>query len=293
MKIQHWFLALALVGVLPVTASADANDGGQIKILKAGAEPKQALRYTYKKGQKSTMTLESDMSMEMSIGDKSMPKMTLPTISQRLRMEVTGVDKDGNAEFKGLIDNVKVAAAAAPEMKAALEKELKNMNGTKVTGKFSPRGQTLSLDVKLGKDASDQAKQQMEGIVSSLRQLMTVLPTEAVGTGAVWENNQVIKLNFGTANQKTKYEIKSLKGGAIELAASMDQTAAPQKVALPGAPPGAEAQLTSLKGTGNGTTKFDLAKLGVAGNMNAAIKVALSAQGQALNMAMTTAVRMK
>ena len=293
MKIQHWFLALALVGIVPEAAMADVSDGGQIKILKAGAEPKQALRYAYKKGQKSTMTLESDMTMEMSIGDKSMPKMTLPTISQRLRLEVTGVDKDGNADFKGIIDNVKVAASAAPDMKAALEKELKQMNGTTVVGKFSSRGQTLSLDVKFGKDTSDQAKQQMEGVVTSLRQLMTVLPVEAVGPGAIWENSQVIKLNFGTANQKTKFEIKSLKGTNMELAATMEQTAAPQKVALPGAPAGAEAQLTSLKGTGNGNTKLDLTKIGIFGTMNAAIKVALSAQGQALNMAMTTAVRMK
>ncbi|MEZ4254312.1 MAG: hypothetical protein R3A78_01140 [Polyangiales bacterium] len=292
------FLTIALTAavglVAPIAAQADASQPApKLKVTNAGDGPKAQLRYAFKKGQKAKLTVASDMRMSMAVGDKSMPPMSLPTVTQTLKADVTGVAANGDTTLRLEIVKAAVTGQGPDELVDQLKKEMDALAGAKVTLVFSTRGSQISSDIAPGPKASPQSTEMLDGVLGAIKQLIPYLPEEEVGAGATWEVAQPVAAKFGTVSQTAKYKLKGAKGDKMDVEWSIAQSAKSQKVPVPGAPPGTTATLKSLEGKGTGSGQLGLKKLGLAGDSSADVQLVMNTQGQDLKMGMSTAMKVK
>lgn len=282
-------LLCVLLCALPLPAAAD--DG--IKLTQAGTGPTAPLRYAFKKGQKVTGTVASSMTMKLTMGGQTAPENRLPDVTQTVSLVVSTANGSGTFGFTGSITKVTVAKGGEPNITKALEEQFKTLAGSKFSFTMSNRGVVSDVNVELTKDAPPQLRDTVDGTLNAIRQLIPVLPEEPVGAGAEWTSRAELKVGFVTAQQDGTYKLTARKGDSITVEASTKQSAPRQRVAMPGMPPGQTAELTSLAGTSTGSSTVSLGKVGSVGKLASKVKMAISAQGQSMQMEMGADMALK
>jgi hypothetical protein len=85
------------------------------------------------------------------------------------------------------------------------------------------------------------------------------LPEEPVGKGAKWRATQVVEHRGARIQQKSTYELLSVKGSRVRASVTFEQTAPVQRIRPPGG--SLDIQLTELKFEGDGEGTWQLGKL--------------------------------
>ena len=288
--------ATEVAGDAKATAQSGAlAPGTEVKLLSAGAEPRQALRLQVKSGetQKAVMTLQ----MAMSMGGAG-ELMKIPAIKMDLDAEIKGVNAgDINCETRLGDVGIESEAGSAPQLVDAMKASFGNLKGMVIVSTISDRGSSKKAEVKLPPGADASARQSMEQMKESFLNSQVVLPEEPVGPDAKWEVKQKIKSQGMTIDQTTTHHLVSMEGNVLNIESSIEQSAANQKVANP-AMPQLKVDLTKMTGKSKGQLTVDLTKvLPTAATINGGAEMVMSAgagaQAQSMTMKMGANIKIE
>ena len=253
-------LTMMMIPALPAIAQDDAaaKPEPRVEIIDPGSDDRQVLRYTPKTGASFTMKMKMQMSMAQSMNGQSMPAMDMPATNFTARMTVDGVE-DGLISYTMRFDEVSVDGddMMAQQMSAAMS----GLEGLTGKGALTTRGLNKSLDFEGLDGMAPQLSSQANTMKSSIGDMSALLPEEPIGQGAVWKVITTLDQNGVVMQQTSTYTLKALKGGVLDLAVSLEQSAEPQDIENDQVPPDMNVRLKSLEGEASGTTKLDLSWL--------------------------------
>jgi hypothetical protein len=235
-----------------------------VKVVDAGAAPKKALRYKFKAGTTEYVEMDMRMSMGMSMGGKSAPKTDLPTVRTLMRIDAKEVTPEGDLRFEFSADKVDVLkdVQVDPKLRGAVEKELTGIVGMHGRARISPRGVATETEFDLAPGASDTLKGQMDTMRDSIRQMYLPFPEEEVGKGAKWDVTSRMPLGGALIDSKITYTLTKVEADRAEADFAIAMSAPPnQPMQLAGLPPGANATLDSVAGSGSGKVSPSFARL--------------------------------
>jgi hypothetical protein len=270
-----------------------AAQSGPFRLLNAGAEPRQVLRFRPEAGakQKSLMTLKIGMDMGMG-----MP-INMPAITLTFDSTVKEVSPEGDITFELTLGEVGVAedADAMPQIAEAMKAVMGGMKGLRSGGTISDRGVTKDVEVSLPAETDAQAQQMMGNMKEALANLTILLPEEAVGPGAKWEVKQPVKSQDMTISQSATYELLSLDGTRLHVKTTIAQSAANQKIEN-AAMPGMKMDVTRMTGSVSGEATLDLGQLmpsQASMSSHTEMNMAIDAGGRKQPMLMKTDINMR
>ena len=262
-----------------------------IKLLTAGQMPRAPMRLAVIKGQQEKMVMTMKMAMAMD-GVTKLPRTQLPPMLMTMGVTVTEVAANGDFRQDFMLEGSDVLEGdgSPPAMVAAMRTSMGTMKGMKGHARLSNRGEVCESSLEIPDTVSPQQKQTMDGLQQSLQQVSIPFPDEPVGVGARWEVTSLLsQLQGMDLTQVTTYELLERTPTTVKIAATIVQSADPQKVNPPGLPPGAVVHLDTLNSSGSGTTVFDLTKVvpqACGMTMNTAFAMTIEMAGQKEEMKM-------
>ena len=266
-----------------------------VKLVEAGAEPRQALRYDFSAAKKQTVLMTMDMTMGMELGAMKQPPTKLPPVHMDMVIDPKKVSGDGVLRYAFEMTRAEVVAApdADPNVVRAMKTELDKTQGMKGWADVTPRGFTLKADIEVPPGAGPQLRDLIDKMKTQIEQMSAPLPEEAVGKGAKWVVTQPIKNEMLKFTQTATYTLADLADGVATLEIGIAQDAPPQNIEAPGMA-GATARLIKLDSSGKGNSKVDLKQLVPEADVSTslAMEVEIRAQGQQQNMKTTIDIEM-
>lgn len=252
----------AAVCLLPWAAPAKADTGNsppKVELLAPGAEPREALRFTIKRGAKQSLEMIMTMGMNMEVGGaKNAVKMP----PMRNVMDITANTVDGETIGMAFVlthADVIESPGIDPNVSAAMKSALSGIVGLKGTGTVTNRGINLGMKLEIPASAPPQVKQTMAGAKDAMSKMSAPLPEAPVGLGGRWKVTQTLTQNGMTFVQTSTYAITAMKGKLIDLDVTVALKAEPQDMQLPGVP--TKVHLSQFSGSGRGTTQISLDQL--------------------------------
>jgi hypothetical protein len=266
------YVSSQIATLAPQTSNAGSNEssGGksastgstQVKLLEPGAEPRTALRFHPKPGDKQSMVMTMKMGMTAKVGEADTPPVKLPLMKLAMDLTVKDVASNGDITYEivvsdaGIVEDPEVIAQVAEAMKNALN----GMKGLGGKGVITSRGINKGTDIKAPEGADPQVAQFVDQMKETMSRVASPLPEESVGAGAKWEVTMPIKSQGMTFNQKATYELASLDGDRAAVKTTVTQSAANQKIQNP-MMPGAKVDLSKMTGNGTGEVSLDLTQI--------------------------------
>ncbi len=291
-------LLLAATLVVLTAENTRAADKPKVVLLDAGSGKKVKLRFAPKKGAKQTATFRMQVTLGMKIAGQTLPANAAPATLVTMTTKVTDVAKNGDITYDFEFTEFKAmdAPGVDPKMTATVQSSVKELIGTKGTGRVSSTGNNLGLSLELPPTASAQARATMNGMQSTMEQMSSPVPSEAVGKGAKWRVDSLTDHMGVKINQSMTYAVKSIRGSVVDLDVDVVQTAASNDATLPGLPPGMSASIGSMASTGAGTLVLDMKRVVPAKsdmNIDMLMKANMEARGQTQQMEMSMKLDVK
>lgn len=267
----------------------------QVKLLSAGVEPRQELRFKPPVNVRQTAIMTMNMDMAMSMAGQPMPTVKLPATVITMNAVVTQVDPNGDIHFKCSYSNADVVgnSTVPPKVLEAMRSQFKKIAGMSGSFIVDNRGQNKGGNFVFLQEIDAQLKQQ---ISDSLNQISSPLPEEAIGIGARWQTTSLANFRGMKATQTATYELVNLQDGVVTLNVSVQQQAQPQTLKQPGLPSGATLTLRSLNSQGKGQVIVPLNQLFPIRSrlvMNANSQMAVKQAGKAEETTMDAKMQMQ
>lgn len=290
--------ATLVVLAAPVSSVAGAADKPKVVLLGAGSGKKVKLRFAPKKGAKQTATFHMQVTLGMKIAGQTLPPNAAPATAVTMTTKVTDVAKNGDITYDFEFTDFKAmdAPGVDPQMTATVQSSVKELVGTKGTGRVSSTGSNLGLTFELPPTASAQARQTLSGMQSTMEQMSSPVPSEAVGKGAKWRVDSLTEHMGVKINQSMTYTVKAIRGSVVDLAVDVTQNAASTESSLPGLPPGMSASIGSMASKGGGTLVLDMMRVVPSKsdmNIDMLMKAQMEARGQTQDMEMSMKLDVK
>lgn len=280
----------------PSTAKPAVVASSPVKLLDAGAEPRQVLRWHPKPGDRQQLDVTLKLGIVMKAGEMEVPAMDLPGIKFPMELTVKEVTPDGDIVYEMVMGKAGIVEGAGESPQAeAIKTALGNVEGMTGTGRFTSRGISKGAEIKTAPNADPQLRQAMDQVKQTFAQISVPLPEEPVGAGAKWELKLPIKSQGMTINQAASYELVSMEGDKMTATTTIKQQAANQKIQNP-AMAGMKMDLTKMEGNGTGKIVCDLARiLPSAGTMDLKTEMAMGMDvgGQKQNMNMNVNIGLR
>ena len=279
------------------TEAPASADKITVKLLEAGAEPRQQLRYKFAAGRKDTLMMDMEMAIALEMAGMRQPEMKLPIMRMSMGIDSKNVSADGNLRYEFSLDSTEVLEGAGvnPMVASSMKTELEKMKGMTGWAVVTPRGFTQDAEVNVPPNAGQQVQQVIDNMRQQIRQMSSPLPEEAVGKGAKWVVTMPMDTPALKLTQTAEYELVELEGSKGKLNVKLVQNAPAQNMNVPNLPPGASARLNSLKSDGSGTISFDLTVPVPQSDIKAKMDMhtTIRAQGQQQDMKMNMKMNVK
>lgn len=236
--------------------------GMSLKVLSAGATPRQVLRMRATPGAKETGVIVAKSSMGTGSTGTPIEMMKLPAMKMTVGVLPKSVSDDGDINYEVVIEDADVVTEAdtMPGTAEAMKASLTGMKGLVITCTMSDRGISKSADAKIPPGADAETRAGMEAMEEAFADSEFILPHEAIGTGARWEVRQKLKSDGMTIDQTTIHQLISIRGDVLTVKSSAVQHAANQKIPNPMVPQ-SMADLVKLTGNITNTATIQLTKL--------------------------------
>jgi hypothetical protein len=257
-------LALAVLGASPGLSGAVAGvrptqePSPQIKVLDAGAEPREALRLASAPGASEQVAMTVRLGLKLSgVSERSVKTPPLRATIAATLQEVTP-NGDLRIAFSYPAFEVLKGAGGSEAERKKIESAVAGLSGLSGELTLTPQGVPVDskLDIPPGLDAT------VTGLLvqlrDQLRDITVRLPEPAVGVGARWRATTPLTLNGIETRQVFDYRLKKRTGTALDLDVRATQTAKRQTVDAPG---GVTLRVNSYKTTTRGGTTVDLTHL--------------------------------
>lgn len=228
-----------------------------ITLVDAGKGDKIALRYHPKPGDSFILSMGMSMSASMTMNGTAMPANEMPKMTFDMQVTADQID-DAGIHFAALVKDLQIAdSPMTPMIKPMLEP----MKGVKMNGLMTDRGEVKSVKIDTPADMPPEVVSQLSSLRDSLDNMATFLPEEPVGADARWTAEYTFSNEGIVIKQNIEYTVASIEGSVVKLSAKVTQTAEKQELKNDQLPAGMTMELTSLKGTGEGTSTIDLSWL--------------------------------
>ena len=239
---------------------APSADPPQISLVDPGRAPLTPIRFHHKVGVRDRVAVTLRIAAKHQVQGAATPALKMPAFRLVIDIEVLELFDDHAARYRFEVSKAEITndngvdALVLSTTRADLAKTV-GMSGT---GLVDRRGLRRDTELELPADASDQWKQMLAAIKTSLDYLSSPFPHEAIGVGARWEHYQTLTQNGMQVRQTTVFELTELSKQQGKLRATIKQSADRQTAYLPGLPMGVEAELVALSSTGSSEIHFDL-----------------------------------
>ena len=284
------------------TAKNPTAAQNQIELVNAGGEPRQQLRFTPAANTKQTVKMTMKIDAAMSVGGQTQPTMATPPMQMTMEAQVTKVDANGDihANFSYTDADIVADANTPKEMVSAMRTQLNKVVGMSGSMVIDNQGNTKNVSLNVPETADPNTKQMVQQTVSSLKQISSPVPTEAVGVGGKWRYPSSATVNGMTLKQTATYELVGLKDNVATIQVNVEQQGAGQKMNPPGLPPGASVDLKSLTSQGNGKVTMALNRIlpmnsamSVRSNMEMGVKESSSEKETTMGMQSTMEINLE
>ncbi|MHC4080620.1 MAG: hypothetical protein ACYS15_01190 [Planctomycetota bacterium] len=231
-----------------------------VTLLEAGEGPHRLLRFRPKVGVTQVIEMTVRLEMENSLGGQAMPSQKLPAMQYSMETVVNAAEEAGDIsyEFEYKTANVVDEPGVNPFAAGALRNALKAIEGLRGKGIMTDRGFNKLIRFDRPPDMDPMLQQQLAEMERSMEQLVSPFPAEPVGVGAVWKVESAIRQQGMLISQTSTVTVLAGGGDRVEVRTELTQTADPQPLEVPGAPP---MQLKSHKAEGATTTVLRLDRL--------------------------------
>ncbi len=284
----------------PDKAAPKAGKGPTVTMISQGDEPRQQLRFKVNKGDKQKVEMTMGLSMNIDMPGMAMPETKLPATKMLMGVDITDVSAEGDTRWEMTVLSADVVddPAVMPMVVSAAREALKGIEEFKGWALITNRGFVKEADISIPAGIDAQMKQMMESTRQSLDQLTAPLPEEAVGVGAQWKVDQTISQQGMTIQQTATYTVTKIEGTMVYADVKLVQHGDPQKVEMPGMPPGVSADLLRFETSGGGKTEIDLTKVvppkgTVSADMEMETNINAQGQTQKMKMKMGMTIDMK
>lgn len=235
-----------------------AGSKATLRVVDAGAEPRSALAYAFKKGPTRPLAVGLDMVMGMSAPGKTLPPTAVPRVTMTLDLNPAEKGADDawrvDAKLRGVTVDSKPGKDA--EIADAMRKQFAGMSGIGMSYWVTPHGEVRDVKVDLPGSAPQQAQQVMQSMNQSFESMVAPLPSEPVGTGAKWQVVTRLSASGMDLVQAATFTLKSRTDSKIDVEVSLKQLAANDEIKVPGMG-GASAKIKKFKSGGGGQNRID------------------------------------
>ena len=197
-------LAACLLFAFPVFA------GEAYKLVSEGASnDRRVLRYQLSPGLTQTVQTTTRIRIE----NPMMPQPIVQEQLTKLRATVKSKAKDGSWKLE-------------TQTTSPMFRQFKGLESLDAELRMTPSGslEVLNMQEQIAKlskamgSGSDEARQLIESMSGTSSNQALKLPTQAVGTGAIWTSKTVSSMGqFGDITLDSRYEIVSIKGDLVEV----------------------------------------------------------------------------
>jgi hypothetical protein len=275
-------------GATPTTATPDAGApakkaSGDLDIVSEGAEPRHLLRYAIPVGTKQKMEMIADVVTETPMG-----KISMPTMTMKFDLEVTGVDAAGTTTTKLVLADVQLKEKpdTLPGLVEQIEATLPEVEGAATVLQLDASGKVLSIQADQA--TPDPVLGQALG-KDSVGQLYVRMPDVPIGKGAKWKTKGKGSHNGIAVEFSTVYEVKAVTATTAKVKVTTTLKAPKQTVQQAGV----ELEVVKFQGKNTMTMSIDLTQLVPTTSGSATTAMSLSAQGQAFDLSSKTELTIK
>ncbi len=239
-----------------VEAEAVPEKKEGVRLLDAGAEPRELLRYDI------PADSEASLDMIMAMRMKHPQEMEIPAITIKMHLTDVKVDPEG-FQYRFSFDEPTVAKDA-PDVPADRREELRRDLAPmgELGGHASLDRRGMIRDVSISElTGHPELNQFINELEQSIRTMTMPLPEEPVGVGASWEMIETQHLNELTFQQHTKMTLRERDGGRLVIESDVSQSADTQEIPNPQLPPDAKMIVREMTGSASGVSYVDLGSL--------------------------------
>jgi Family of unknown function (DUF6263) len=278
------------------TAPAQSS-GEQVKLLDAGAAPRQKLRFHPKVGDKQTVEMTLDIASGTKMGQMQMPAPKMPPMRITADTTVQDVSPNGDITYQLVIADAAAGGETGglPQAAAMMKATLGAVKGLSETVKVSSRGIKEESHLEAPSGASPQVNQTAQQLLHSLSDLFVPLPEEAVGAGARWQATTQVKSQGMTIDQTSDNQLDSIQDDHLTVQAKLTESAHNQTISNP-VMPAMKLHVARVAGQGTGKMTLDLARLlpqDGSVTMHTEVAMSVAAGGRRQSITATTDMKME
>ena len=250
---------VALAGAAFAPSAARAQDGAppgaapapapaKCTVTSPGADPVSERRYSPTVGDVVRFQFTVRNTQRMETPDNAVPEMIMPPITF---VSASTIQSISDHTIAADLTFESVGVGPDPVFGPQLEQMVAPLVGKGGVMKISDRGEDLGFSLSVDAQALGPGAGIVAAVANSLRGVMAVLPTEAIGTGATWTSVEQQPADQGIiVTQTITHTLESVTEEGFVIAMVMKQEAPAQTLPPPPAMPGAIVRLESLHGTG-------------------------------------------
>lgn len=272
----------------PARSHAQTSPPQEVRLLSPGSGPRVALRYAVGVGARETATMALGMSMSIGVGGVPAQPVRMPVTRMQLEMGPIEAAPQGRLRVPYVFMSVQITPGngVAPELVTAMQTQMQPLIGLRGFQVIDPRGVGHGAGLTVPPNTAPELAQRLEQLSSSMKNMTSPFPEEAVGVGAVWEVRSHIVSNQISLDQVATYRLRAMRGSDVEMDLELSQTAPPQNLNIP--QPGVTAHLDSMQTTGSGQVRLNLAHVTPNSSLHTHTEMhsTISAQGQQQPMRM-------
>lgn len=244
-------------------AAKPASAGNmEIKVTKAGAEPRSILKYRSKAGDMQGAVMIMTSSVSMGQNPDALATIKMPGMKMEMAASTRSVSPAGDVDYEIVISEVGLVdeAAANPQMVAAMKTTFSALQKLEITCRIADSGYVKKVDAKIPAGADPTTKGAIEQMKEAVSTGGLIFPAEPVGAGAKWEVKRKVKSQGANAERTTTYELTALDGDLATVKVVQVQRAGKQKIPNPMMPQ-MKADLVKMANKSTATISVDLTKL--------------------------------
>jgi hypothetical protein len=225
-------LLLAVLGCTKTKSEVRAAPSGiglETKVLEAGAEPREQLRYKRVTGLTEDLVIDVSLASFLELGEDKAP-VESPILALGLTLGSTTCAADGVCTYPIAfrIIAVKMPEGANDADAEAATKSIAALAQVTGTYEVDARGLTRRAELNIPTTVSTRLATLLGNIRTAL--ISVPLPEEAVGIGARWQVQRLHEVANIKTTQTVVYTLVERQDRILHLGMTLEQTAAPQQV---------------------------------------------------------------
>ncbi|GAB4555477.1 MAG: hypothetical protein Tsb0013_18230 [Phycisphaerales bacterium] len=298
LSLTLFIAAPALAGPHDLTAEQAATLASEmqdleLRLVHAGDDNKQPLRYTPRTGADSRYTVTQGLAMSQEMAGMPAQAMDFPPTIFTFTASVK--DTPDNAPFTVVttLDDARMGDGGNPMMRNMMGAAIASMKGMTTTDTVDTLGKTVDSRTDLPDGADPNAQDQIAQLESLLTRVQ--FPEQPVAPGAVWHTMRKQDAGGFEVSIISTFTLEKIEGDTATLSADIHQVIPSQKMNNDNLPPGATATIKDASGAGSATMTVDLttgATVELDMTFNVEMDIDINMQGQSMSTSQTVDMTM-